>query len=357
MTTPDLANRRLRQADSLRLSGDPEAALEPYRQAQIQAQQAGDGLCQAQALAGLGECLMILGRHEEGLDVLEDARSVADLAGHPAIAARALGLKGRILAFQGLAGPAETALREALVAAEASEDPRAIESASAQLAQLLGSLAPPPSATNGPESLPPGAGAHAVPGPATQAAADAGAQLVPSGDFRVALLAAFAQELVGLPDVESLQERVLDLAMQIVQADHGLLLLLEDGRLQARVVRPEDPGEDWTYSTGIAQRVLASGEPFFAIDALSDPRLAARQSVMALALRTVVCVPLLAREDMLGVMYLDRKLVNEVFSTADLEVVTALAALAAQALVSARRIRDLEWQIRVLERELKKATG
>lgn len=330
----------LSQAEGLRLSGELEAALEAFSQAQVAAQRSGKVAQQANALLGLGECLLALGRHAEGLDVVDDARSVADLAGKREISSRALGLRGRILALQGITGAAVAALREAVAVLAGSADTAALAAASTQLNQLLASLEPEVDAPafGGPPGEPDSAASPpAVPVP---------------GDFRVALLAAFAQELVGLPDVESLQERVIDLAMQIVQADHGLMLLLENGDLRALVTRTDDPAEDWTYSRTIAERVLQSGEPFFAIDALSDPRLAARQSVMALSLRTVVCVPLVAREDTLGVMYLDRRLINEVFTTEDLEVVTALAALTAQALVAARRIRDLEQLNQDLEHQL-----
>ena len=115
------------------------------------------------------------------------------------------------------------------------------------------------------------------------------------------------------------------------------------------MTRGAEQNEDWSYSATIAQQVLWSGEPLFVFDALSDPRLSLKQSVAALSLHTVVCVPFATNEQTLGVIYLDRRSINNAFTTADLEVVTALASQTAQALVSVRHIRDLERKNKELE--------
>ncbi len=162
----------------------------------------------------------------------------------------------------------------------------------------------------------------------------------------------FAVAVTGVYDDAQLLNHLLDAAIEIAGAERCLLLLYVDGQLCSRLTRPvDDSGVDWSFSTTIAKRALWSGEPLFVRDALADGTLAAARSVAGLQLRTVVCVPIVDGERTLGVLYLDRRTVDERFGRADLEALVALASIATQALVAARRVVDLERTV-VVDREL-----
>ena len=78
------------------------------------------------------------------------------------------------------------------------------------------------------------------------------------------------------------------------------------------------------------------GVPQLTSDAQSDAWLSARQSVMILGLRSILCVPLQFKGNTIGVIYVDNRLQVGLFTPADLELLTAIAATAAVAIENAR---------------------
>jgi sigma-B regulation protein RsbU (phosphoserine phosphatase) len=71
-------------------------------------------------------------------------------------------------------------------------------------------------------------------------------------------------------------------------------------------------------------------------DAQSDARFNMRQSVMLLGLRSVLCVPIKIKDKVLGVVYADNRFEVGIFTQADLNLLTAITAIAAIAIENAR---------------------
>jgi sigma-B regulation protein RsbU (phosphoserine phosphatase) len=136
--------------------------------------------------------------------------------------------------------------------------------------------------------------------------------------------------------------------------------MLQDaaGQLTFRVARGLDQQTIATpafeVSRSVLERVVATRQPMLASDARSDVRLNLRQSVMLLGLRSILCVPLLLKAQLTGLIYVDNRLQAGIFSPADLELLTAIAASAAIAIENARLYQLALAQGR-LERELQVA--
>jgi len=156
-----------------------------------------------------------------------------------------------------------------------------------------------------------------------------------------------------IADVEALvrslsqRDRLRPLLRQVVDAlvlwtgvERGLLLLrAPGGKLKpraARNLRRIDLGpEQLALSQSLAQRALASGEPVVAVDAAGDlPEV--HESVHALKLRSVLAVPLIARGEALGVVYLDDRVRRGAFGSRELSWVRLVGTLAAVAILDAR---------------------
>ncbi len=101
-----------------------------------------------------------------------------------------------------------------------------------------------------------------------------------------------------------------------------------DGRIQPASI-------ERTISRSIVNRVVGSGRPEIIGDALSDPQYAT-QSVVGLSLRSILCVPLLARERTIGALYLDSSIQTGTFTRDDLDLLVAFAGQAAAAIENAR---------------------
>ncbi|HET9934294.1 MAG TPA: sigma 54-interacting transcriptional regulator, partial [Polyangiaceae bacterium] len=169
------------------------------------------------------------------------------------------------------------------------------------------------------------------------------------GDSR--LTGAFSPE--QLADVENLvralgrRDRLRPLLEQVVDAlvlwtgvERGLLLLrAPGGRLRPRaarnLLRADLDGAQLELSHSLAERALALGEPVVAVDAAGDlPDV--HESVHALKLRSVLSVPLIARGEALGVVYLDDRVRRGAFGPRELSWVRLVATLAAVAIADAR---------------------
>jgi transcriptional regulator with GAF, ATPase, and Fis domain len=151
--------------------------------------------------------------------------------------------------------------------------------------------------------------------------------------------------------LKPLLEQVLDALLLWTGVERGLLLLRAPARSAAgdetdgaerlvvraarNLARDDLRGDQLELSQSLARRALDKGAPVVAVDAtgeLSDMH----RSVHALKLRSVLAVPLIARGETQGVVYLDDRVRRGAFGTAELAWVKLVATLAAVAIADAR---------------------
>lgn len=134
-----------------------------------------------------------------------------------------------------------------------------------------------------------------------------------------------AQTLSSGVSRDAMLERIMDAVISATSAERGFLLLNQPGTgLQvqaARNFRHEDLKDPaFAASKTVIDFVLASGASQLIDDALTDRRTAASESVMAQQLRSIVCVPLSAQGETVGVLYLDHPGEAAHFSPNDLKL-------------------------------------
>lgn len=142
------------------------------------------------------------------------------------------------------------------------------------------------------------------------------------------------------------------------QADRGFLMLRDaaTGTLVPTIARTrggQDPGKV-TISRHIRDEVLRKRVGVLVQDAMTDTRFAQAESIMQMRIRSVMCVPLVAENDLVGLVHIDSLDPNAVFSLDDLEMLTGIANQAAAAIASATLHKQLMEQQR-LERDLQLA--
>jgi signal transduction histidine kinase len=134
---------------------------------------------------------------------------------------------------------------------------------------------------------------------------------------------------------------VMDSLIHLTGAERGCLMLLdEEGNLEIRAAQHFDQdsvdASDLELSHTVVRDAVETGEPVLTTNAQLDPRFAAQESVIGYQLRSIVCVPLRVREQVIGALYLDNRMRDGVFSQADLPILTAFASQAAVAIENAR---------------------
>src|SRR5262249_15236630 len=137
-----------------------------------------------------------------------------------------------------------------------------------------------------------------------------------------------AQTLAHTLELEPLLGNLLDHLLRLFpQADRGLVLLCEGDRQMLRALRGRraDAGESAPYSRTVVRRALDEGVGLLSQDVSGDPKLVLSQTLVALNLRSFLCVPLIASDGRrLGVIQLDCSTSGLAFRDEDLEVLTAI---------------------------------
>ena len=171
---------------------------------------------------------------------------------------------------------------------------------------------------------------------------------------QVADIETLVRALAGRDRLKPLLDRILDALVLWTGVERGLLLLKAPrGRLVPRaarnLARTDLTGEQLKLSRSLADRALAAGEPVVAVDAAGElPEVHA--SVHALRLRSVLAVPLIARGESLGVVYLDDRERRGAFGPRELSWVRLVATLAAVAISDAKDRLMLRRAVRRAER-------
>src|ERR1041385_7188372 len=143
--------------------------------------------------------------------------------------------------------------------------------------------------------------------------------------------------------LDDLLERLLELLFEVVPAQRGAILLTNEDSFETSLVfgldRAHGKDQAVNVSRTIVQQVLRDGVALLASDATVDPTLAT-QSLIAARAHSVMCVPLIMFDRKLGVLYLDTTLARDQFNRDHLQLVAAIAGIAAVAIENARHF---EW--------------
>ncbi len=173
-------------------------------------------------------------------------------------------------------------------------------------------------------------------------------------------------------DVENVLEVVMDLVFEHVKADHGMILLVDEGEeLIPKIVRTRDEADakdnadakdkadassDDTASgmrvaenvkihasRTIVKHVIATGEGVLSANAMTDQRFNKSKSVHDLGIRSSLCVPIKARkldgksgDEIIGVIYIDSSVKNYTYAPDQLRLLTAIGLQAGMAIQNAK---------------------
>jgi signal transduction histidine kinase len=166
------------------------------------------------------------------------------------------------------------------------------------------------------------------------------------------------QEIASILRLDQLLESIMDRAIVLVGAERGFLVLWvqEEDDFEVGVARQFALGEvddaQIEISHGVIRRVLASREPLVTTNAQEDPRFRTSHSIVAYQIRSVLAAPLVAKQELIGAIYLDTRLGSRLFNKEDLALLSAMANQAAVAIQLTRLYEDLQARNQELQEAL-----
>ncbi len=167
--------------------------------------------------------------------------------------------------------------------------------------------------------------------------------------YRVGMLITSSMEL------STRLERVLDQAMELLGAERGSIMLVDDeGYLAVRASRGLESSRAFKVRVGegIAGWVAARGEPLVLQDVVADRRFRGTDP----SLKSALAVPLNVDGRIIGVLNVSTAVRQRRFDRRDLEHLTSFADMAAVAIDNARLYEALRWDHERMARELRMAS-
>ncbi len=177
---------------------------------------------------------------------------------------------------------------------------------------------------------------------------------------RLACLLEVAHVINSSLELDAVMESILTHARRILDAESGSIMLMDETPGQLRVHAAQGPrageiqGKMRKLGEGVAGWVALHGKPLLLHGQTSDRRF--KQVVRRTDVRDALCVPLKAKEAILGVISLSNRRSDEPFSSDDLTLLNAIAHQAALTLRNARSFDEMQRQRRTVERLLGEVT-
>jgi len=168
---------------------------------------------------------------------------------------------------------------------------------------------------------------------------------------RLDTLIEVSQHLSSILNLDELLGRIVDSAIEVCGAERGFLILKSKGTLtfDMTIARGTESGTELTkdidykkyrLSRAIVSDVETKGESILFSPALS-PQLAQDEDLRAHQIKSVICVPLKIHNEILGLLYLDNRLVEAAFDRQDLSLINSLAVQAGISLQNASFVREM----------------
>lgn len=148
-------------------------------------------------------------------------------------------------------------------------------------------------------------------------------------------------------ELDQVLQIVMDNIIQLTGAERGFLMLRDEtGHMTTRIARnweQESLNEsEYAVSRTVIQRVIETGEAILTTNAQEDPRFGGQESIIAFNLRSILCVPLKVKNDLIGVIYTDNRIRTGIFTESERDLLVAFGNQAAIAIDNARLFASLK---------------
>ncbi len=144
--------------------------------------------------------------------------------------------------------------------------------------------------------------------------------------------------LLANQDLDSILSSLLNLVFANVVAQRGAICLYdsETGKITPRTSRGAAPGRKLAISRTVLNQAIKTRSAVLVVDAGSDSRVDRAASVKALQLQSIMCVPMIHKQNIVGVIYVDTQHRVKTFDESHLRILASLAMFAAVAIEQSR---------------------
>jgi serine phosphatase RsbU (regulator of sigma subunit)/pSer/pThr/pTyr-binding forkhead associated (FHA) protein len=172
----------------------------------------------------------------------------------------------------------------------------------------------------------------------------------PKGSAPLQALLRFGEEISAYPSLNDLFPVMLNLAIQAVNAQRGVLMVLEGNELVVKAHK----GDGFRISSAVRDKVINEKSSVLVRDAQLDDAFKGRMSIVEQKVHSMMAAPLQTKERIIGLIYLDSPYILREFTKDDLSLLTLMANVAAFRIENARLV-EVEQAERIMKRDLAQA--
>ena len=168
----------------------------------------------------------------------------------------------------------------------------------------------------------------------------------------------FSQEMMRDTTPDHLFSALLKAVVELTRAEKGFVIVLKDGarHLAASHNVDKEKLDMSRVSDSILNQVIKNRLPLIVSDAVRDSRFGRAKSIVDLKLSSVMCMPLIYRNDQLGVIYLGNDSVTDLFTQRDLALLKVYSSQAGLILHHALMLNQLRLDNRNLRTRLEQSS-
>ncbi|MDF1662748.1 MAG: SpoIIE family protein phosphatase [Planctomycetota bacterium] len=166
----------------------------------------------------------------------------------------------------------------------------------------------------------------------------------------VSKLTNVGKEISSTLDMDALFIKIVDYVIEIGGAQRGFLMMVENGEPVYKIGRnfrkAEIPMDYFEFSRSVTHKTITEKKPQIVVVSSEDDFDPSR-SMVAMQLKSVMCVPLMEKNNVLGLVYLDSQQASKEFSQSDAELLQSLCGQAAVALLNAKLLSEVTEKERI----------
>jgi adenylate cyclase len=173
------------------------------------------------------------------------------------------------------------------------------------------------------------------------------------------LLYELARDLSSSLELDIVLRKVMDRVITLMKASRGFIVLVDpgNGTMSVQMSSGEaDPEKTRSFlgSKTVIEQVVATGQAVISTDASLDDRFKGQSSVILQNLRSIIAVPLVTKDKVIGAVYVDNPFRAAIFEEKDKEFLQAISDLAAIAIDNARQYERSEFLRELFELHVNK---
>jgi PilZ domain-containing protein/GAF domain-containing protein len=148
---------------------------------------------------------------------------------------------------------------------------------------------------------------------------------------RSTVLAQISEYLNGCFLAGEVLECALKVTVEATGAERGVVLLEQGKEFKVAAFHTLSNESKQDFSHSVAEAVRDDGVPIISLDAQVDDRFSLSNSLKVMGTRSVMCLPIRAKERSFGIMYLDCSVRSGVFTETELRLADVIVGMAASA--------------------------